>query len=60
MNKNYGLIVTDIQGCFTTWKNGSLAVPGSDEAYVRSVEVATRLSFSSSGRFQRAETKHRG
>ncbi|MGD0235039.1 MAG: isochorismatase family protein [Syntrophorhabdales bacterium] len=42
MNKKYGVIVTDIQGCFTTWKNGSLAVPGSDEIYVKSVEVATR------------------
>ena len=42
MNKKYGVIVTDIQGCFTTWKNGSLAVPGSDETYVKSVEVATR------------------
>ncbi len=43
MSKKYGTIVTDIQGCFTTWKNGSLAVPGSDEAYVKSVEVATRF-----------------
>jgi|SRR5271157_952071 len=43
MTTKYGVIVTDIQGCFTTWKNGSLAVPGSDEAYVKSVEVATRL-----------------
>jgi nicotinamidase/pyrazinamidase len=43
MDKKYGAIVTDIQGCFTTWKNGSLAVPGSDEAYVKSVEVAARL-----------------
>lgn len=42
MNKKYGVIVTDIQGCFTTWKNGSLAVPRSDETYVKSVEVATR------------------
>jgi nicotinamidase/pyrazinamidase len=42
MNKKYAVIVTDIQGCFTTWKNGSLAVPGSDEIYVKSVEVATR------------------
>lgn len=42
MNKKYGVIVTDVQGCFTTWKNGSLAVPGSDETYVKSVEAATR------------------
>ena len=43
MKKEYGVIVTDIQGCFTTWKHGSLAVPGSDEDYVKSVAVATRL-----------------
>src|SRR5512135_344957 len=42
MNKKYGVIVTDVQGCFTTWKKGSLAVPGTDEAYVKSVEAATR------------------
>jgi nicotinamidase/pyrazinamidase len=42
MNRRYGVIVTDVQGCFTTWKKGSLAVPGSDEAYVKSVEAATR------------------
>ena len=42
MNKKYGAIVTDVQGCFTTWKTGSLAVPGSDEAYVKSVEAATQ------------------
>ena len=42
MNKKYGVIVTDVQGCFTTWKSGSLAVPGTDEAYVKSVEAATR------------------
>ena len=42
MNKRYGVIVIDVQGCFTTWKTGSLAVPGSDEAYVKSVEAATR------------------
>jgi nicotinamidase/pyrazinamidase len=43
MSIRYGAIVTDVQGCFTTWKNGSLAVPGSDEAYIKSVEVATQL-----------------
>ena len=42
MNNKYGVIVTDVQGCFTTWKNGSLAVPGADEVYVKSVEAATR------------------
>ena len=37
-----GVIVVDVQGDFTLWKNGSLAVPGSDEAYVKKVEEATR------------------
>jgi len=34
------VIVVDVQGDFTIWKNGSLAVPGTDEAYVRDVERA--------------------
>src|SRR5208283_3823223 len=38
----WGVIVTDVQGDFTEWKKGSLAVPGSDEAYVKSAETATR------------------
>ncbi|MBA4419349.1 MAG: amidase [Syntrophus sp. (in: bacteria)] len=42
MLKKWGVIVIDIQGDFTKWKQGSLAVPGSDENYVKSVEVATR------------------
>ncbi len=42
MTARYGAIVTDVQGCFTVWKNGSLAVPGSDRAYVKSVEDATK------------------
>jgi nicotinamidase/pyrazinamidase len=37
-----GVIVVDVQGDFTLWKNGSLAVPGSDEAYVKKVEEAAR------------------
>jgi nicotinamidase/pyrazinamidase len=37
-----GVIVVDVQGDFTIWKNGSLAVPGSDEAYVEKVEETTR------------------
>lgn len=41
MNK-WGVIVIDIQGDFTEWKQGSLAVPGSDEGYVKSVETTTR------------------
>ena len=30
-----GVIVVDMQGDFTTWKNGTLAVNGADEAYVK-------------------------
>lgn len=42
MTNKWGVIVIDIQGDFTKWKEGSLAVPGSDEGYVKSVETATR------------------
>ena len=42
MTGKWGVIVTDIQGDFTEWKKGSLAVAGSDESYVTSVERATR------------------
>jgi nicotinamidase/pyrazinamidase len=42
MSDGWGVIVTDVQGDFTVWKDGSLAVPGSDSDYVRSVETATR------------------
>ncbi len=42
MTGKWGVIVTDVQGDFTEWKKGSLAVPGSDEAYVKSAETATR------------------
>lgn len=38
----WGVLVVDIQGDFTTWKQGPLAAPGSDEEYVREVEAATR------------------
>jgi len=39
---NLGVIVVDVQGDFTTWKKGSLAVSGADEAFVKKVEDATR------------------
>ncbi len=42
MAAKWGVIVIDIQGDFTEWKKGSLAVPGSDEGYVRNAEAATR------------------
>lgn len=37
-----GVIVVDVQGDFTKFKNGSLAVEGTDEAYIKAVEEATR------------------
>ena len=37
-----GVIVVDVQGDFTTLKNGSLACGGTDKAYVNKVEEATR------------------
>jgi nicotinamidase/pyrazinamidase len=37
-----GVIVVDMQGDFTTWKNGSLAVAGTDKAFVEKVESATK------------------
>ena len=36
-----GVIVVDMQGDFTTYKNGSLAVEGSDKAFVDRVEKIT-------------------
>lgn len=33
-----GVIVVDVQGDFTRLKNGSLAVEGTDEAYIKAVE----------------------
>jgi nicotinamidase/pyrazinamidase len=36
-----GVIVVDVQGDFTTWKNGSLAVNGTDRAFVEKVQKAT-------------------
>ena len=36
-----GVIVVDMQGDFTTLKKGSLAVKGTDEAFVQKVEEAT-------------------
>lgn len=42
MTGRFAAIVTDIQGDFTEWKKGSLAVPGTDESYVMKVEAATR------------------
>jgi nicotinamidase/pyrazinamidase len=43
MAERWGVIVVDLQGDFTEWKQGSLAVPDTGEDYVREVERATRL-----------------
>jgi nicotinamidase/pyrazinamidase len=37
-----GVIVVDVQGDFTKFKNGSLAVEGTDEAYVKAVDEKTK------------------
>jgi nicotinamidase/pyrazinamidase len=37
-----GVIVVDVQADFTKFKNGSLAVEGTDEAYVKAVEDQTK------------------
>ena len=42
MRGKWGVIAIDIQGDFTEWKKGSLAVPGTDVGYVRKAEAATR------------------
>lgn len=42
MSMKWAVIVIDVQGDFTQWQEGSLAVPDSDEGYIRSVEAATR------------------
>lgn len=36
-----GIIVVDMQGDFTTWKNGALAVEGTDKAFVEKVANTT-------------------
>jgi nicotinamidase/pyrazinamidase len=38
-----GVIVVDVQGDFTTWKKGSLAVNGADKEYVKKVQEATEV-----------------
>ena len=37
-----GIIVVDLQGDFTKFKNGSLAVEGTDEAYIKAVQESTK------------------
>jgi nicotinamidase/pyrazinamidase len=40
-----GVLVVDVQGDFTAWKNGSLAVRGTDGSFVKSVEDSTRRLY---------------
>jgi nicotinamidase/pyrazinamidase len=40
-NKGIGVIVVDVQGDFTTWKNGSLAVNATDKAFIDKLQKAT-------------------
>jgi nicotinamidase/pyrazinamidase len=37
-----GVVVVDVQGDFTKFKKGSLAVEGTDEAYIKTVEESTK------------------
>jgi nicotinamidase/pyrazinamidase len=37
-----GVVVVDVQADFTKLKNGSLAVDGTDEAYIKAVEESTK------------------
>jgi nicotinamidase/pyrazinamidase len=39
--KTMGVIVVDVQGDFTTWKNGALAVEGTDAAFIEKLRKAS-------------------
>lgn len=41
LQSKVGVIVVDLQADFTQWKKGSLAVPGTDKAFVEKVRKAT-------------------
>jgi nicotinamidase/pyrazinamidase len=43
MKSKRGVIVGDIQGDFTEWKQGSLAVPDSGHDYIKKAEKATKV-----------------
>ena len=38
----WAVVIVDVQGDFTTWKKGSLAVAGADEAYVKKAAAAAK------------------
>jgi nicotinamidase/pyrazinamidase len=46
MPKKTGIMVGDIQGDFTEWKEGSLAVPDSGHDYIKKAEEATKVLHS--------------
>ena len=45
MKSTIGVIVGDIQGDFTEWKEGSLAVPNTGSDYVKQVEEVTKRLY---------------
>jgi len=47
MNSKIGVIVGDIQGDFTEWKKGSLAVPNTGGDYVKKAEEVTKMLYAS-------------
>lgn len=47
MGEKTGVIVVDIQGDFTEWKEGALAVPGTDEKYVKKANEVTKTLYKS-------------
>ncbi len=42
MAGKWAVVLVDLQGDFTVWKEGSLGVAGSDKAYVKQVDAAVR------------------
>ena len=45
MKSTIGIIVGDIQGDFTEWKAGSLAVPNTGSDYVKKAEAVTKILY---------------
>jgi nicotinamidase/pyrazinamidase len=42
---NTGVIVVDVQGDFTTWKDGSLAVDGTDSHFIEKIRKTTETLY---------------
>jgi len=47
MERKTGVIVGDIQGDFTEWGKGSLAVPNTGSDYVKKAEEVTKMLYTS-------------